>query len=243
LVYEQKETTMSPTTLFPLAKTSNPPPFAARDIMTFREKLRWLREREGMSQLELAKQLSASSTKVWQNRMSQLENPPKRGRENKIEPGLLMRIAEFFSVPVGWLIDPSLGLDDLHTRPSEYGQLSEVERQVLLNVRILGPRVALARLLGVTPGDQADVSLGTSPPPAVTSRAPESKVPEHDFLPTLGKDKPAKEKEIGNGGSKPGGRPEAKKPRRPKSRAGIAGNASLGTRMARTKKKLPGTSK
>jgi transcriptional regulator with XRE-family HTH domain len=207
----------------------------ARNPMQFSQKVRWLREREGMSQLELANQLSARSTKIWQNRMSQLENPPKRGREVKVEPGLLMRIAEFFSVPVGWLIDPRLGLDALHEPPGEFEALTEVERQVLLNVRILGPHVALARLLGVPPG-----TVDT----AVASHAPAPTLKD-DEIPKKQPQPPA------DGGSSPD--PPDKKPRCPKARVGTAMAAkttstpstriaSLG-RMARTKKKSPGTPK
>jgi transcriptional regulator with XRE-family HTH domain len=92
--------------------------------MVFREKLRWLREREGISQLELAKQLSTPNLRVWQNRMSQLENPPKRGREAKVEPGLLLRIAEFYAVPLIWLLDPRLGLDQLNEPETEYDTIT-----------------------------------------------------------------------------------------------------------------------
>ena len=96
------------------------------NAMTFHEKIRFLREREEMSQLELAALLG-----VWQNRISQLENPSKRGKEARVEPGLLLRIAHHFDVSVRWLVDPNLGLDQLAADADpvegQAGKLTEIE--------------------------------------------------------------------------------------------------------------------
>ena len=231
-----------------------PPPTTAtneENLMTFREKLRFLREREGLTQYTLADELTLirPGAKVYQNRVWQLENVPKSGNETKIEPSLLLKIAEFFNVPVHWLIDPKLGPDDLHTRPSEYDKLSEIDRQVLTLARVLGPQDTLTRLLHPIPADPAksasDPISGLTAGPASDEVAPTLKKNKEDLLPkkppppapdTKGKGQP------GNGGASP----DPKRPRRPKSRVKIAGtarNASLGVRMARAKKKLPGTSK
>jgi len=199
------------------------------NLMTFREKIRFLREREGMTQLELAKQLG-----IWQNRVSQFENPPKRGKEVKIEPTLLVRIADFFAVPIHWLVDPSLDLEQIQDRPGEADRISSVERQILLNARILGPSLALARLLGVAPADLAKVGIDLQ-------SGTLAELAGHEPAATLKKDQvpqqkaPDKPPGPGNGGNG-----TKKKPRRPRKRSRFA---HVGAKLARPKKKSPGAPK
>ena len=218
---------MSRTISPPLAAKTDRTPVIARDAMKFRDKLRWLRKRQKISQIKMAEQITVPGAKVWANRMSKIENDP----EARVEISLLVKIADLFGVPLSWLVDDRLGPSDLANPPGEYDKLSEHDRQVLALARAMGPGLALARLAHVPGTDTPDVTTGLHP--AVTG---------HEVAPTLKADEEIpKKKPPGNGGASP----DPKRPRRPKSRVKIAGtahNASLGVRMAR-KKKLPGTPK
>lgn len=203
-------------------------------LMQFREKIRFLREREDLTQYDLADLLiKPGAKKVWQNRMSQLENPTKSGREIKIEPSWLLKIAEIFNVPVHWLIDPRLGLEYLTDRPNELERLTEIERQILVSARLIGPTEAMSRLLNPDPAKMAkiDIDPETGLPTGTTGHEPAAQLKTEGIAKPKLPDTTRPPEKPGKGGNGTSAGPK-KKPRRPKSRF-----AHMGAKLTRPRKK------
>lgn len=176
--------------------------------MTFYDKVRYLREKEGLPQSGLAERLRTSQSRIWQ-----LENPQTKGGKRNVDPALIFKISEYFNVPVRWLLDDRLEVEHLSEMRSDYQDLTEAERQIMVTVRVLGPKRALARLLGV------DEPTGSYP----VDPAPPKGVAEAKHLKTviLGQSEPERPTESavsGNADSEPVGPSggKKKKPRPPK---------------------------
>lgn len=109
--------------------------------MEFHDKLKKIRELRRLSQRDLSERVGK-----LQSRISQLENSPTTAHgERKLEPSLLLDLANALNVPVRFLCDPSAtSLDNL---PEDLAELSEKERQIMATVRALGYDRAFARLI------------------------------------------------------------------------------------------------
>jgi transcriptional regulator with XRE-family HTH domain len=94
--------------------------------MSLGARLAELRLKKGKSLQEVADVVGVSKTHVWQMEKGRSENP-------SIE--LLRRFADYFSVPLDFLIgsDQSTSLDDIEAQQffRDFKSLSEAERQIL----------------------------------------------------------------------------------------------------------------
>jgi transcriptional regulator with XRE-family HTH domain len=112
----------------------------------FNQKVRELRERRRLSQGVLAERLD-----VWQSKVTDWERERRqKDGEIKIEPWRLAKLADVLGVPVRYLADPQL--DEPPQAEAAEGGLSEAEKLILANARIIGEDEALARILGKPAG-------------------------------------------------------------------------------------------
>lgn len=131
--------------------------------MEFHDKLKKIRELRRLSQRDLSERVGK-----LQSRISQLENSPTTAHgERKLEPSLLLDLANALNVPVRFLCDPNVtSLDNL---PEDLAELSEKERQIMATVRALGYDRAFARLIQAEEprprSGQGDLPFGEQLPP------------------------------------------------------------------------------